>query len=147
MLPAEIGVIEHVEMDPVFIKQIGAHVVAVLIPVGGKFLWCEHQNIFIAGRVILHHGKRRKCFAETDRIGKDTPVIFLQLLDNADRAVSLKAVQLLPNKGIFEARPFVRHEVFGHDIFQKFAKNVIERYKINKLGGIIGICGRDVIND
>ena len=79
------------------------------------------------------------------RIGKDTAVILLQLIDDSKASILLEVVEHPPNLAFLEAGCLVWQNILGH-IFQKLAENIVESHKVNEVRRILIIGSRDAVD-
>ena len=92
-------------------------------PVVVQLLRAQHEHALVAAFVVFDNRKRSKGFTQTHAVGKNTPVVLLELLNEGKRRVLLEVVELLPDETLAKARTLVGKNVFG-EIFQKAAKDV-----------------------
>ena len=118
-------------VESVFCNRIVYIVIFVCIPVFSKFLWTQYQNRFISVLIVFYNCKSCKCFAKTNAVCQNTTVICFQFIDDCKNSIFLKIVKQIPDFALFKSGCFIRQIIFGN-IFEKFAEDMIECYKIDK---------------
>ena len=145
-IPRQVGMIEHIVAQAVCSDGIVQVVFFKCMPVIAEFLWAENEHGAIAQFVILDHGQGGECFTQTHAVGKDAAVVLLQLIDNCQCCISLKGVQLVPDRCFLKSRGLIGQDIFA-DIFEKLTKNIVDGHKVDEFRGIFIVGCRDAVDD
>ena len=99
----QIGVVEHVVIQPVSGQHIALVVGFVKRPVVAQAFGCQHQHAVIAQLVVLDDRQRLECFAQAHAVRDDAAAKAGQLVDGTHHAVTLELEKLLPDHCIADA--------------------------------------------
>ena len=140
----EVGVAEDVVVEPVLGKNISGQVRIVVPPVVRKLFGAENENRAVPQLIIFDHRQGGECFAETDRVRENTPIVGLELIDDARGGVLLVVEEFVPDHALLVACQIVRKDVFI-DLIEEVVEDVVEHHEVDALGGILLIDGLDVL--
>lgn len=105
--------IENVIIEAVRSKQISAVIDGVDGPVLSQLLGTQHKDTIVAQLVVLDNRQCLKCLSQTNTVRNDASIVFFDLVDCAKDTITLKAVQLLPDKRVLDARSLFDDVVFA----------------------------------
>lgn len=134
---SKVSMIEDVEVEPVFGKDVASIIDRVQRPVIAELLRAEHQDAIISEFIVLDDGQRLKGFAQSNAVSDDTAVILLDLVDSAENAVPLKSVQLTLHEGIFDPC-FRLDDLVFFEFAEVFAEYIVQREEIHQFWGLAG---------
>lgn len=81
-----------------------------------------------------------------DAVGENATVVLLELIDAGENGVALKIVKHRPNFALLETGRLIGQHVFG-DVGKELVEDIVERHKINQLGRIFVVDGRQIFED
>ena len=137
---------EHIVAKPVFAQGVVFVVFLKGVPVAFELFGAKHKHAFVAVFVVFYDRQCRKRFAEPHAVGKNAAVVAFKLVDDGKSCVFLEVVKLFPDNAFLKAERLVGQFVFG-DVLQKFAENVVKRYKVDEFGRVFTIDRRNVFYD
>ena len=129
----KVCVVQDVEVEPVGGEKVAPVIDGVERPVFPELLRTQHKDAVVAQLVVLDDGQSLEGLSEADAVGNDAAVVFLDLIDGTQYAVPLKAVELAPDEGIFNARSGLDDLVFLK-LAEQFQEDVVEREEIDQFG-------------
>ena len=92
----------------IIIQTVGGNgivdiVVLIGVPVLRQLLGAEYQYRFVAILIVFHDSQRRKGFAQSHTVRKDTSVVFFKLIDDGQDSIPLKVVEHAPDLTLLKA--------------------------------------------
>lgn len=90
----QVGVVEHVVVEPVSRQDVALVVGLVERPVVAQALGRQHQHAVVAQFVVLDDGQGFEGFAQTHAVGDDAATKAVQLVDGAHHTVALELEEL-----------------------------------------------------
>ncbi len=103
-ITGQVGMVQHVVVEPVSRQHVALVVGLVERPVVAQPLRGQHQNPVVAQLGVLDDGQRLEGLAQPDAVRDDAAAKAGKLVDGADDTVTLELEQLLPNDGVADAR-------------------------------------------
>ena len=88
----QVGVIENMIVEAVAQQRIVFIRTLERVPVVIEFLRAEYENTLVARLVILYYRERGESLAETHGVGKNTAIVFLQLIDDGESRITLEII-------------------------------------------------------
>ena len=93
LVSGKIAVIKHIVVQTVFGDRIVQVVSLERVPVVGKLLRAEHEDVFVALLVILDDAQRGEGLAEANAVRQDTAVVRFELVDDGQDRILLEIVE------------------------------------------------------
>lgn len=128
LLAGKIRMVQHIIPQAILRNGIVDIIALVHHPVFRELFGAQNEHGFIAVFIILDHSQRCKGLAQTYAVRKDAAVEGLQPVDDSQRSIPLKVVELLPDLGILKSRRFIGQVIF-RDVLKKRAEDIVQRKK------------------
>ena len=129
----QVGVVEHVVVEPVSRQDVALVVGLVERPVVAQALGRQHQHAVVAQFVILDDGQGFEGFAQTHAVGDDAATKAVQLVDGAHHTVALELEELFPHHGIADAGGGLDNTLLVH-LVTAVTKQVMQHHGVDGEG-------------
>ena len=120
-------------------------VILVGIPVLRQLLRTQNKHRLIAVFIVFDNSQRGEGLAQTDAVGKNTAVIFFELVDDGKHSVTLEVIEHTPDFALLEAGRLVGQHIF-RNVLQKFIEHIEQRNEVNQFRRVFIVGCGDVIN-
>ena len=120
-------------------------VILVGIPVLRQLLRTQNKHRLIAVFIVFDNSQRGEGLAQTDAVGKNTAVIFFELVDDGKHRVTLEVIEHTPDFALLKAGRLVGQHIF-RNVLQKFIEHIEQRNEVNQFRRVFIVGCGDVIN-